>query len=170
VTLCSQETALWNSNKPTGAIVYIDIPVDDGVVICSEFHSDYWQFMTLEAPGAGNHPISGTRQFGIEPNSSGGYNIYVRGVDRFESNIQENASYMASFVAGDPQNPFFAADNLWESFQSKINNFVISNAGASSINEPIKNRPDWSVIQEVLKGERPVSDIVHIPAISDTQS
>ncbi len=74
-TLCTQETELWNSDDPTGAIIYIDIPVDDGVVICSEYTSSYWYFMTLEAPGAGNHPVSGTRQFGFETNENGSYNF-----------------------------------------------------------------------------------------------
>lgn len=84
---------LWTSNDPTCAIVYIDIPEDDGAVICSEYQSDYWGFMTLEASGAGNHPVSGTRQFGFEtvPSRSGpSYNFFVRGGDRFDSNITEN--------------------------------------------------------------------------------
>ena len=153
-TICSQETAIWNSNNPTGAIVYIDIPGDDGAVVCSEYASDYWLFMTLEAPGAGNHPVSGTRQFGFEPNGSGGYRFFVRGVDRFDSNIMENASFM---VFGGQ--PFAPADDLWESFQSKLDQFINNNGGSSQVIEPVTFRQDWEKIREVLLGERPISDI-----------
>jgi hypothetical protein len=153
-SLCTQETALWNSNNPTGAIVYIDIPGDDGAVICSEYTPSYWYFMTLEAPGAGNHPVSGTRQFGFEPSEGGGYNFFVRGVDRFDSNIMENAAY-ARFVG----NPFQGADDLWESFQEGLSNFVNSNQGASIIPNPTRYRPDWIKVQDVLDGRKPVSDL-----------
>jgi hypothetical protein len=153
-SLCTQETNLWNSDNPIGAIVYIDIPGDDGVVVCSEFTSSYWYFMTLEAPGAGNHPVSGTRQFGFEPNGTGGYNFFVRGVDRFDSNIAENTLYMVALG-----NPFFGADALWASFQNKMNQFINNNNGSATINTPLKYRPDWKKVQEILEGERPISDL-----------
>jgi hypothetical protein len=153
--LCVQETALWNSNNPTGAIVYIDIPGDDGVVVCSEYTSSYWYFMTIEAPGAGNHPVSGTRQFGFEPNGAGGYNFFVRGVDRFDSNIVENSLYAGTLG----ENPFFGADALWTSVQNKLKEFVTSKGGNAIINTPVKYRPDWEKVKDVLEGKRPLSDL-----------
>jgi len=152
---CTQETALWNSANPTEAIIYIDIPGDDGVVVCSEYTSSYWYFMTLEAPGAGNHPVGGTRQFGFEANANGGYNFYVRGVDRFDSNIVENTLYLATLG----ENPFFGADALWASFQNKLKEFVNSKGGNAVINTPVKYRPDWEKVKDVLEGKRPVSDL-----------
>jgi hypothetical protein len=158
--LCTQETTLWNSSDPTGAILYIDIPLDDGVVVCSEYTTSYWYFMTLEAPGAGNHPVSGTRQFGFESNGSGGYNFFVRGVDRFDSNTMENSAYMSS-ILNDPlkPDPFFGADALWESFQTRLSNFINLNGGSSFKTEPTKYRTDWEDVNDVINGTKPISEL-----------
>lgn len=153
-SICSQETTLWNSSDLTEALVYIDIPFDDGVVICTEYTNAYWRFMTMNAPYAGNHPVSGTRQFGYEQNPDGSYNFYVRGVDRFDSNLIENTAYILS-----GGNAFIGADGLWSSFQEKLNQFVNSNGGSSNELIPIKNRPDWNKVQDVLLGLRPISDL-----------
>tara|TARA_B110000503_G_scaffold128217_1_gene198882 strand:- start:501 stop:2321 length:1821 start_codon:yes stop_codon:yes gene_type:complete len=153
-SICTQETTLWDSSDPTGALIYIDIPFDDGVVICSEYSNDYWYFMTMNAPYAGNHPVSGARQFGYELNPDGSYNFFVRGVDRFDSNIAENVAYMLS--GGDA---FLGADALWESFQEKLNIFVNDNGGNSTELSPVINRPDWDKVQDVLLGLRPISDL-----------
>ncbi len=110
--------------------------------------------MTMEAPWDSNHPVSGTRQFGYEINEDGSYNFFVRGVDRFSSNLQENVAFILS-----GGNPFFAADILWETFQSNFNDFIIENGGDSTILEPIHNRPDWDEVEEVLNGNRPISDL-----------
>jgi hypothetical protein len=164
-SICTQETNLWNSNDPTGALVYIDIPGDDGVVVCSEYTPSYWYFMTLEAPGAGNHPVSGTRQFGFEakPSRSGtSYEFFVRGVDRFDNNLIENTLYMINTPANPSNpNPFFGADALWESVQSNLNKFINdeTNGGSSTINTPVKNRTDWEKIMDVLEGKSAISDL-----------
>ncbi|MBW1299038.1 hypothetical protein [Aquimarina litoralis] len=154
-SMCQSETNLWNSNDPLGSIIYIDIPFDDGVVVCTEFTNSYWYFMTMNAPYAGNHPVSGTRQFGYEENSNGSYNFYVRGVDRFDSNIIENTSFGLDGF----DNAFKGADDLWKSFQTKTRDFVNSNGGNSTIIPPTKNRPDWNKVQQVLKGELAVSEL-----------
>jgi hypothetical protein len=105
-------------------------------------------------PGAGNHPVSGTRQFGFDPNGTGGYRFFVRGVDRFDSNLMENVSYMT--FGGQP---FAAADDLWESFQSNLDQYIRDNGGISQVMEPVFYRTDWEKVKEVLQGERPISDI-----------
>jgi hypothetical protein len=160
--ICQQETDLWNSNNPLGAVVKLDISLyngpggnilsNDGVVVCAEYQTDYWRFMTMEAPYDSSHPVTGTRQFGIEQNSDGSYNIYVRGVDRFSSYIQKAAISLFT-------DPFVFADGLWEHFQEKTNNFINSNGGTSTINTPIHNRPDRDKVKEVLQGIRPISDL-----------
>ena len=153
-TLCAQETALWNSANPQGSIIYIDIPGDDGALVCSEYTSTYWYFMTLEAPGAGNHPVSGTRQFGFEPDVKGGFKFFVKGVDRFNSNLKENAAYI--LFGG---NPFSGADDLWESFQNNLNKFVNVHSGNAQVIKPVKNRVDWEKVNDILEGNRPISDL-----------
>ena len=153
-SMCPTETALWNSDNPLGSIIYIDISGDDGVVALTEYTNSYWYFMTMNAPYAGNHPVSGTRQFGYETNSDGSYNFFVRGVDRIASNAIENAAYI--FTLGDP---FGAADDLWSSFQTKTNEFVNANNGSSIILPPVKSRPDWDDVKDVLRGTKPISDL-----------
>jgi hypothetical protein len=160
--ICQQETNLWNSSNPLGAIIKLDISLyngpggnilaNDGIVISAENTANYWRFMTMEAPYDSEHPVTGTRQFGIEQNANGSYNIYVRGVDRFTSRIQE--ATLDIFT-----DPFLFADSLWESFQDKTNQFINSNGGVSSINTPITNRPNWNKVKEILEGSRPISDL-----------
>lgn len=74
----------------------------------------------------GPHPVSGTRQFGYEQYIDGSYSFFVRGVDRFDTNVAENAAYMLDAIIGndDTPNPFFGSDELWESFQVNLNDFV----------------------------------------------
>lgn len=76
------------------------------------------------------HPVSGTRQFGIEQNASVLFN-----------------------------DAFFAADELWKSFQEKTNQFINSNGGVSSIDTPITNRVNWNKVKKILKGSLPISDL-----------
>jgi hypothetical protein len=153
-SICQEETNLWNSPNPTGAIMYLDIPADDGVVICSEYQSDYWFFMTINAPYAGNHPVSGTRQFGYEINNDGSYNFFVRGVDRIDSLINE--LLIASITNADP---LLGADFLWYNFQENMKNFTNENGGVSTIPSATTNRPDWIKVKDVLLGNRPISDL-----------
>lgn len=152
-SICAQETNLWNSANPTGAIIYIDIPGDDGAVMCSEYTSSYWYFITLETPEADNHPVSGTRQFGFEPDGNGGYNFFVRGVDRIDSYFLQN------FLTSTVGNPFLGADILWNSFQNKLSAFVNTNHGSSVKNQPVFHRVNYNKVKEVLEGSRPISDL-----------
>lgn len=155
-SLCDQETALWSSNDPLGALIYIDIPGDDGVVVCTEFEHDYWYFQTMNAPAAGNHPVSGTRQFGYELNTDGSYNFFVRGVDRFDSFFIGSITTILT-----QHNAFQGADELWIAFQNNINAFVNNplNGGESTIIPPVTNRVNWYIIKDILEGKKPISDL-----------
>jgi hypothetical protein len=62
-------------------------------------------------------------------------------------------------VLNDPGNPFFGADNLWESFQNKLDQYINDNGGSSQINIPVKYRTDWEKVKEILEGDRPISDL-----------
>lgn len=110
--------------------------------------------MTMNAPYAGSHPVSGTREFDYEQNSDGSYNFFVRGVDRFNSNIAESVAWATPFG-----NAFRAADTLWKSFQDNTCDFVNTNGGRSTISPIINNRPDWKKVDKVLKGERSLREL-----------
>ena len=100
-SMCTTETELWESDDPLGSIIYIDIPIDEGVVVCTEYTNSYWYFMTMNAPYAGNHPVSGTRQFAYVQNPDGSFDFFVRGVDRFDQNGAENFAFIIDYVSGD---------------------------------------------------------------------
>jgi hypothetical protein len=170
--ICTQETDLWNSTNPTSSIVKINIPAfpyptgdiygNDGVVVCSEYTNNYWNFMTMEAPYDSNHPVSGTRQFGIEAINDGSYNLYMRGVDRFENGVIFDLLELFSDVPlVGPKDPFFGADMLWEHIQIQLNTFLNSQSvgGESTIVTPVTNRVNWEDVKDVLQGRKSKSDL-----------
>lgn len=164
------ESAIWFSNNPLGAIIHLDIntvgpggvPIsNDGSVLCSETNNDNWTFTTLEAAGDWTHPVSGNREIGYfyDPKDglNGSYTFYTRGVDRITESIDtEIATWMQL------DSPFQGGDNLWFSFQNGIADFVNdSNNGAGlAIALPyVTNRPNWEEIKDVLLGNKPISDL-----------
>ena len=112
------------------------------MVIVSEYDLDH------KSLGAGNHPVSGTRQFGYEINPDGSYNFFVRGVDRLDSNLYYNTILMTTRV-----DPFLAVDFLWSTFQKNLNKFIKNNDGTSLILPIVKNRVNWDLVKKVLMGK-----------------
>jgi hypothetical protein len=140
------EASLWASLNPVGAIIHIDIPGnsqigDDGSVICSDYSKNMWKFTTVTAPYDWSHPVSGTREFGYETNADGTYTFYTRGVDRITKSLNELIAESKSFDE---------ADNLWKSFQDKVQIYVTQNGGTAIKNPPIIGRPSWSFVDDVL--------------------
>ncbi|MFT6872175.1 MAG: hypothetical protein ACJAVN_001181 [Roseivirga sp.] len=144
------EAQAWNSDNPLGSILHIEIPMDEGSVICSDFSSDSWKFTTISAPYDWTHPVSGTREFGFTRNDDGSYEFYTRGVDRVTQSLNEILGSKATFNG---------ADNLWLSLQEGIRQFVNENGGTIEIGEPIIGRPNYSDIIDFLAGKKSLSDI-----------
>lgn len=42
---------------------------------------------------------------------------------------------------------------------AKKNDFINNNGGLSGIKTPVHNRPDWEEVQDVLQGNKPISDL-----------
>jgi len=165
------ESQIWNSTNPLGALIHIDInsitnspSPGDGSVICSQSDSNHWIFTTVEVPYGlyqgkdGEHPVSGNREFGLIQNPNGTYTFYTRGVDRItdglESLFVENASIFID--------PFENPDLLWNSLKTKVANFVQNNSGSAVTPTPSQNviwRPDWYKVRQVLRGQIPISDL-----------
>lgn len=146
------DAALWNSANPTGAVISIAIPFNSGSVITSYSAPDQWIFTTIKEPWNGNHPVSGNRTFGYTANPNGSYTFYVRGVDRLTDIWMSMAQ--SGFVK-----PFDKADGLWGSFQNGLASFVNTHSGSASVVPPTKYRPNWSDLQAVMKGEKPLSTL-----------
>lgn len=156
------------------AIISINIPSGhDGSVITSgyqihnngfgSFSNGNWIFSTIKSPWGfftqgldGPHPVSGNRKFGLTKNSNGSYTMYTRGVDRFQS--QSEALVAAAINNG---NPFAGADNLWTSFQQGVKNYIQNNSYGNTvtINTPVKWRPNWTKVKNVLKGTTPITSL-----------
>ncbi|WP_194849946.1 hypothetical protein [Nonlabens antarcticus] len=152
-SMCDQETALWNSFFPLGAILSLDLAIDDGSVMVTKFDSNSWYFTTLEDPKYGDHPVAGTRQFGFEQQADGSYDFFVRGVDRIDSRGLEIIA--SGFGVRDP---FRDADATWINFQENLQNYLNDLVeGSASIVVPTTWRPDWDDVQEVLNGNKPIS-------------
>jgi len=147
------DTSLWNSVNPKGALVKIDMPgPDNGTVITSFSSANAWTFTTVYEPMYGEHPVSGHRDFGFVVNSNGSFTFYTRGVDRL-------TSWDGTFVQQAANIPFSAADDLWTSFQTNIRAFVNNNGGAAYINSPEILRPNWEMVKDVLAGRQPLSKL-----------
>ncbi|WP_445761588.1 MULTISPECIES: hypothetical protein [Bacteroidota] len=149
------EMALWLSNNPVGAVLSIEIPADDGSVICSDFSRRHWRFSTIKSPWDYDHPVSGTREFGFTQNQNGTWTFYTRGVDRFtQLATSEAIAWMVGL--GDK---FKDPDSLWSSLQSGISSYVNNNGGQANVNNPEIWRPSWKSVKDVLMGNKPISDL-----------
>ncbi|HRJ30109.1 MAG TPA: hypothetical protein PLG85_10100 [Cyclobacteriaceae bacterium] len=163
------EYELWQSSNPLGSIIHIDMgndntwlggfnPItqpDDGSVICSKAQSDHWIFTTITAPGDGEHPVSGNRQFGFIQHRNGTFTFFTRGVDRLTGTFDQWYSNVQSWrqkkdLGG--KTPFDAADELWSSLQDKIQLYVNSNGGQATKNNVEKWQPNWSKVDDYLNG------------------
>jgi hypothetical protein len=156
----------WQSSSYLGSIVHIDMgndntwagdynfvdQPDDGSVICTKAQSDHWIFTTITAPGDGEHPVSGNRQFGYTQNRNGSYTFFTRGVDRATGHIDDYAQENWDAI-------FSEADQLWSSFQEGIKNYVNSHGGNASVTPENKvyHRPDWVDYADYLNGTVSIS-------------
>lgn len=165
---------LWQSNNPLTSVISINIPFDDGSVICSQYSGCCWVFSTLSAPQwpyseDGTHPVCGNRQFGYNTNNNE-TTIFTRGVDRFYQPISLNW-----FYPPDPQDlwlndptklltylvekvAFEGADDLWKSLQAGIRTWVILRGGQAEIIAPETNRPIvGNIIKQLLKESQKIT-------------
>ncbi|MDR6546378.1 hypothetical protein J2810_002437 [Chryseobacterium rhizosphaerae] len=146
------DTQIWNSNNPIGALITIKIPADNGTVICSGFGSQAWVFTTVKSPWDGEHPVSGNRLFGYSIDASGSMIIYTRGVDRFTTKISNNALQYTAENFG-----YSEAQKMWKTMQQKVSAFVDSHNGNSSIIPGIDYTPNYIFVKDYLKGIKPIT-------------
>lgn len=155
------DTALWNSSNPLGALIHIDIPVDDGTVVCSGFSTNTWIFSTVKAPlGWGYdaiHPVAGNRAFSYYTNpDDGSITIYTRGVDRV-SKIWDEDTPILNFLV--EKAVFTGADRLWLDMQTKLRNYVNDHGGSAIVVPSVRNRPNYDKVKKYLKNQAPLSSL-----------
>ncbi|MBW7675939.1 hypothetical protein [Chryseobacterium chendengshani] len=160
------DTVLWNSSNPLGALIHIDIDLiplilsDDGTVVCTGYWTNSWMFTTVKAPldpdHDGIHPVAGNRLFSYFTNPDGSINIYTRGVDRVSRNYSNNSTILNSLIQG---GAFAGADKLWTDMQDKLKNYIDTNGGSASKVTPVKYRPDYTKIVNYIKGNATISTL-----------
>lgn len=139
------DAAIWSLQVPLGAVIHIDMRdprgavfpfnnPDDGSVCVTAAGPEYWRFSTLATPADGEHPVSGNREFGIEPwGPAGTFRFYVRGADR--------ATGAIDWVV---QNEIWAAAHaLWLSCQARVTTFVNQTGGVAEPALSVSERHDW---------------------------
>lgn len=160
------EATIWNSSSYLSAIMRFDILIQndlglvvgqqDGSVICSYQDPVVWRFTTIESPRDWNHPVSGTREFGMKSNPDGTFAFYTRGVDRVAESTDEFFGNLPTMNTA-----FEGGDALWSAFQNNLENYVNdrNNGGVAKKATPSIYRPDWSKVKDVLQGKRPMLDL-----------
>jgi hypothetical protein len=121
-----------------------------GLVYCTEYVSNpgfdhHWNFSTMTGPNpAGNHPVSGTRQFGMRK-APNGWVFYTRAVDRMGAFTEWVFSASA----------FEGQDAYWVYFVKALTDFVNAGggkaeAGRADGNENAVFHIDWNRVQRIL--------------------
>jgi hypothetical protein len=149
------DTNLWNSNNPLTVLLTLDIPIDEGTVMVSDYSDSNFTVITLETPWDSEHPVSGVRDFGFTQTNSGSYVFYTRAVDR----MADGLDYAIASTPIPNDVAFFGSDALWESFQEKLSTFVNLNGGSAEINFKETYRPTWEKIKKVLRGEISIDEL-----------
>lgn len=128
----------WLAGDATKTVFDIDIPGDNGAVVCSAHNTTGWIFTTVEAPDPGLHPVSGHRGFEIfemRP-ETGVYIFHTMGVDR-KSKFAQDFFWAAST----------SQRKLWTSFQNKVVAFINANGGEAETMEPEIHALHWGLVQ-----------------------
>lgn len=127
----AKDSEVWSSDNPIGAVIKIDVfwP-DNAAIVCAEPATDHWRFITIHTDETGDHPVSGTREFGIF--KSGRYWIwYTRGVARPTGFLDVDWPV----VLGE--------DELWQSMQRKTKEWIDNHGGEAENVPPAPIHVDW---------------------------
>jgi hypothetical protein len=127
------------SDDPVGTVFKLDIAgPDNAAVVISDVKPRYFSVSTIHTPDTGDHPVSGHRMFGFEP-EDGKTVFYTRAADR-----------PTLLPQGFQQLIFKGADMLWRSMQRKMAAFINDNGGTASIVEPFSERFDPTAVREAF--------------------
>jgi hypothetical protein len=123
-----QDGITWNSDNPVGASMDFNTIFDTSTVYCVEYNEDemYWVFATVTSYDHQGHFVAGVRQFGLEPNGSGGYSFYVRAADRLGGVLD----YVANGLSGDEEVLFTqAGDKTWKNLMENTTALIQNQGG-----------------------------------------
>ncbi len=138
------DAAQWVTDNPVGAVIRIDIPVDNGAVVVSSATPTGWTFTTVDAPATGTHPVSGHRTFFIG-NRGGVHYFVVKGLDMTSSGI----AGLGLPVGG--EYGYSQAHKLWSSLQKGVTDFINSSGGAAKAEKRYSQRIEWRFVYRRYK-------------------
>ena len=155
----------WTDIPTIGSIfnINIDLPANDGSVICINHDTYSWTFATISDPYNLSHPVSGNRQFGLEPNGSGGYTFFTRGTDRAFDELSGGTRDILNYGTGEWIDLLDQGARPWRSLQQLVESFIDNNGGSSTKREDFFERPDFQEIGEYYNGERTIDEITVLP-------
>jgi len=164
------KSTAWYSANPMGAVIRISITgfagliPDNGDVIVSDYgstyNSAYWKFFTIHDPFSHDHPVSGTREFGIRQTAMG-YEFYTMGVDRLTGYGDAFVGYLSN-VSQSGQNPiqFDGGQALWENLISNLQRKLFTPQNIpSTIPQPVSVHPDFNQLQHIMNNNLPLSNL-----------
>jgi hypothetical protein len=166
-TLDVNDTPLWLSTNPLGALLHLDMD-NDGTVIVSGYQTSTTEskmiVSTIRSPLDGAHPVSGNRAWGIfQDQTNGGYTFYTTGVDRMTNNIFSIGNDLMDLIPG-VNSGFDRADTLWHSLQDMMIAFIEQHGGHASRysgTPDITFRPPWFLFTEFLKSHITLEQLKH---------
>ncbi|QCK13344.1 hypothetical protein DCC35_00555 [Mangrovivirga cuniculi] len=151
----------WTNIPAIGSIFSIDIafPANDGSVICIDHDTYSWTFATISDPYNLSHPVSGNRQFGLEPNGSGGYTFYTRGTDRMVDELSGGFRDFANWITAETIDPLDQGSRPWFALRKVIKNYIDSKGGSAQIGEDYYKRPDFEDINRYFDGTIDINEL-----------
>lgn len=148
-------TAAWRRPRraPVGSVQVFDI-YDAGPgaiheqagVVVSRSSPTSWTFSTISVGGfsPGDHPVSGHSEFGIRPNGRGGYEVYVRAVDRVTHRMDGPLPEFPEGCIESERGVLRGGDELWRDFQRRTADYINEHGGSASVNDPTVLDPPWN--------------------------
>lgn len=152
---------MWLDRMPNGFF-----PNENGLVLCSRYITNpgaehRWNFSTLGGPNLGveslgsgaplsligNHPVSGTRQFGIMRIETASnetiWTFFVRAADRTAAFVEDQLGPIV----------FRGGEEYWAYLQNKIVDFVNDNGGEARIGFTFSRRYNWLSVRNKFNQE-----------------
>jgi len=161
------DTPLWLSTNPLGALLHLDM-ANDGTVIVSGYQNSLIEskmiVSTILSPLDGDHPVTGNRAWGIfSDQTNGGYTFYTTGVDRITTLLFDISNGILDLAPG-VTSGFEDADDLWRSLQDKMIDFIEHNGGHAAkydMTPDLTFRPPWPMLAQFLKNEITLEQLKH---------
>lgn len=114
------------------------IGLERGAVTVSAAGPSSWRFSTVTIGSIviGTHPVAGNREFGLRPGPTGSYVFYTQAADRAFDNLPSEDTVLNG------------AKELWQTFQTKLSDFVQVHGGQANVVTPTVHQPRFVDVKQ----------------------